>query len=221
MILHHLERSRSHRILWLLEELELPYELKTYTRHPKTMRGSAELRKVHPLGKSPLLEVDGEVFAESGAIVEAILDQVGGRLRPTEPRALHQYRHWLHFAEGTLMTPLLIALITSKMAGPDVPFLIRPVVAKVAATIDAKFTTHELVNNFAFIEAHLANNAWFAGDELSGADIMMSFPIAAGVSRGGLTAASHPNIVAWLEKVEARPAYVKAIEVGGPVVISA
>ncbi len=220
MILHHLERSRSHRILWLLEELELPYELKTYKRHPKTMRGSPELRKVHPLGKSPLLEFDGEVFAESGAIVEAVLDHVGGRLRPTEPEALNQYRHWLHFAEGTLMTPLLIALITSKMGGPDVPFLIRPVVKKVAATIDATFTTNELKNNFAFIESHLANNTWFAGDELSGADIMMSFPIAAGVTRAGIKTDSHPHTQAWFKRVQARPAYQKALQVGGPVLLS-
>jgi glutathione S-transferase len=217
MILHHLERSRSHRILWLLEELALPYELKTYKRDPKTMRASRDLRQIHPLGKSPLLEFDGEVFAESGAIVEAVLDHAGGRLRPTEPKALIQYRHWLHFAEGTLMTPLLIALMTSRMAGPDIPFLVRPIVKKVAAKIDATFTTNELKN----IESHLAENTWFAGNELSGADIMMSFPIAAGVARAGMTTASHPHTLAWFARVEARPAYQTALERGGPVIIGA
>lgn len=221
MILHHLERSRSHRILWLLEELELPYELKTYKRHPKTMRAPRELREVHPLGKSPVIELDGEVIAESGAIVDAVIDHAGGRLRPTDAHALGQYRHWLHFAEGTLMTPLVVALITSKLAGPEVPFFVRPLTSKVASTIDAQFTTKELANNFAFVEAHLAKNEWFAGSALSGADMMMSFPIAAGVARAGLTEQSHPHTRAWFAKVEARPAYQKALDVGGPVVIGA
>ncbi|MFT5683050.1 MAG: glutathione S-transferase [Myxococcota bacterium] len=212
---HHLNRSRSTRILWMLEELELPYTLKVYKRNPKTMRAPPELAEVHPLGRAPVVSVGEQVLAESGAILEHFADS-HPTLRPTDPAALQEYRFWLHYAEGSLMPPLLVRLILNRLRTTKLPFLIKPVAKGIADKIDANFSTPAIQQHFAFIEAHLAENAWFAGDEFTAADIQMSYPVAAGLPRAGLTTPT-PAIAAWLAKIEARPAHQRAIEKGGPV----
>ena len=203
--LHHLEHSRSHRILWLLEELGLPYELVRYARDPQTMAAPPELRRIHPLGKSPVVEDgEGKVLAESGAIVEALLDRhdAEGRFRPPAGTEAHdRYRHWLHFAEGSAMPPLLVKLYLLRLGPAGAPALPR---------IDAGIAAH-----LDHMDAALAEQPFFAGPELSGADIQMSFPVEASVARGGLTPA-RANLWRWLETVRARPAWKRAVEKGGP-----
>lgn len=214
--LHHLNNSRSQRILWLLEELGVNYEIKRYERDPKTMLAPKELRSIHPLGKSPVITDGGHAIAESGAIIEYILDKYGnGRLRPaagTENREL--YNFYLHYAEGSVMSPLLVSLIFAKTTQAPVPIFIRPIAAAIAAGVRAKFINPQLKTHFDFIESELGRREWFAGDSLTGADIQMSFPIEAGAVRFGFH--NRPNLKRFLEKIHARPAYKKALEVGGP-----
>lgn len=216
LIVHHLNNSRSHRILWLLEELELPYEIRHYQRHPKTMRAPDTLKQVHPLGKSPVL-TDGElVLAESGAILEYLLDTYGhGRFRPAPgtPERI-RYNFWLHFAEGSLMPPLLITLIFNmipKRAPGFLRWLFKPLFRKLRAHIvDA-----DLQRAFAYIEAELGQSTWLAGEQLSAADIQMSFPLDAGYHSLGLRDAC-PRIGTLLKRIEERPAYQRALAKGGP-----
>lgn len=216
---HHLERSRSHRVLWMLEELGLPYELVEYRRDPETMRAPAALKKVHPLGKSPVIDVDGVVYAESGAILEQLVDVANGALRPEPGTEAHRrYRFFLHYAEGSLMPPLLVSLITSQLRGKKVPFLVRPIGKAIAAQIDGAFTNAELQSNVAFLEAELASRPFLAGDELSAADVQMSYPVWALLSRSNAPA---PNLRAYHERLKARPAYARAIERGGPIDLGA
>ncbi|MCA9611174.1 MAG: glutathione S-transferase [Sandaracinus sp.] len=212
---HHLERSRSHRVLWLLEELGLPYEVVRYERDPETMRAPEALRKIHPLGKSPVVDVDGVVLAESGAILEELVDLAGGKLRPEAGSEAHRrYRFFLHYAEGSLMPPLLVHLITGQLRTKKIPFLVRPIAKAIAGQIDGAFTNGELASNVAFLEKELASRSFLAGDELSAADVQMSYPVLALLSRSGAPA---PAIRAYVARLEARPAYAKAIEVGGPI----
>lgn len=224
LVVHHLERSRSHRILWLLEELEVPYELREYRRDPNTMRGPASLRAVHPLGKSPVVSIDGKTYAESGAIIEELLDAVGGAkadaLRPSSPEARSRYRFFMHYAEGSLMSPLLVHLITGQLRGDKIPLLIRPVARGIAKKIHANFTKPELSNHARFLEGVLSERPFLTGDALSAADIQMSYPLEAMVSRGALSA-QHPHAMRFLEKLRARPAYQKAVQRGGPVMLGA
>ena len=213
---HHLEMSRSHRVLWLLEELGADFEVVRYERD-RNFRADPALKDVFPLGKAPLVEIDGTVLAESGAIIEGLLDRIGdGRLRP-EPgtESYDWYRFFLHYAEGSLMPPLLVSLILSKMV-EGVPFFLRPVIKAVAGAVNANFTNGEFETHFGFIESHLASHTWFAGDDITAADIQMIYPVAAGPQRAGLTRESHPNIFRWLDAVKERPAYKKALETGGP-----
>ena len=196
---HHLNNSRSQRILWLLEELGLDYEIKSYLRHPETNRAPAELREVHPVGKSPVITDGDRTVMETGAIIEHILDHHGdGRLRPARgTEAETDYLQWLHFAEGSLMLPLLLMLVVGRMgeaAAPAMPFI-----------------QGETELLFGFVESHLAENKWFAGDEMSGADIAMSFPLEAMHSRGALGPAS----AAWVVRMQARDAYRRALVRGG------
>ncbi|MDP3083369.1 MAG: glutathione S-transferase [Rubrivivax sp.] len=215
--LHHLDNSRSQRVLWLLEELGLPYEVKHYKRDPKTMLAPAELRQVHALGKSPVIS-DGDVtVAESGAIVEYLLDaHGGGRLRPPagtpEGRA---FTYWLHFAEGSAMPPLLMKLVFDKVRTAPVPFFIKPVVKGIADKVTKSFIAPNIRRQLDFMEAELATRPWFAGAEFSAADIQMSFPLEAAASRGGLDA-GRPQLLDWLARIHARPAYQRALVVGGP-----
>lgn len=215
LVVHHLDNSRSQRIIWLLEELDLPYTIRQYHRNPTTMRAPRELADVHPLGKAPILTIDDEVHAESGAIVEGVLDRFGeGRLRPQSPGIeLNQFRFFMHYAEGSLMSPLLVRLITDRLASPSVPFFLRPLTKAVGGKIDASFTKGELAKHSKFLEATLASRPWFAGEAFTAADIQMSFPIEAAAARAGFGA--FPAIAEWLTRIHDRPAYKRAIERGG------
>ena len=217
--LHHLERSRSHRVLWLLEELGLEYSIERYQRDPKTMRAPGSLKKIHPLGKAPVLQIDDVVVAESGAIMEHVVETVGeGRLRPELGTEAHRrYRFFLHYAEGSLMPPLLVALITSKIRSAPLPFFIKPITKTIANNVDGSFTNGELESHRAFLESELEGREFLTGDELSAADVQMSYPLEAMESRAGF--ADQPRLRGYLERLRARPAYQRAIEKGGPVML--
>ena len=212
IVLHHLELSRSTRVLWALEELGLPYEIKTYKRD-KNMRADPALKQIHPLGKSPVVVIDGMVLAESAAILEYLVDLGDGALQPQTPGERQDVRYWLHFAEGTLMPTLLMSLIHSK-AIEKVPFVIKPMVKSVVGTIDGIFTHPEILRNMAFVEQTLAERPWLAGENFTAADIQMSYGLQAGVHQapGGQ---HYPNIASYIQRFEARPAYGKAVEIGG------
>ena len=215
LIVHHLENSRSQRVLWLLEELEVPYEVRRYARDPKTMLAPAELRAVHPLGKSPLVEEDGRVLAETGLIVEHLCDHYGaGRLAPapgTEARL--RWSYWLHYAEGSAMPPLLLKLVFGVLPR-RAPALLRPLVARIAAGAQAGFVDPQLTLNMDWWERELAATGWFAGAGFSAADVMMSFPLEAAQARAGLQP-GRPNCADFLRRIHARPAYARALERGG------
>jgi glutathione S-transferase len=205
---HHLENSRSQRILWLLEELELPYEITRYERDPRTMLAPPALKRVHPLGKSPVIEdlsAEGgghRALAETGAIVEYLVEKAEGRLGPPANRdAVLLYRHFLHYAEGSMMPPLLAMLVVRRLG-----LLGRPARAPVQKMLD---------QHLGWLETELAGRPWFAGDAFTAADIMMSFPLEASRHRAGLDA-SRPNLIDWLERIHARPAYGAALKKGGP-----
>jgi glutathione S-transferase len=211
---HHLNNSRSQRVLWLLEELELPYEIVKYERDPKTMLAPPELKKVHPLGKSPVVTDGAATLAESGAILEYLVDTHGkGRMMPARGTAEHNhYRYFMHYAEGSLMPFLLLKLIFGKVK-QDAPFLIRPVARKIADTVSSRFVAPNLATHFAFLDEHLAKHDWFAGSSFTAADIQMSYPVESAVAR---TANISPRLATWVERAKARPAYRRAIERGGP-----
>jgi glutathione S-transferase len=216
--IHHLENSRSQRVLWLLEELGLPYTVKRYERDRQTMLAPPELRAVHPLGKSPVISEGGVTVAESGAIVEYLLDEHDpeGRLRPTvrTPEG-RRFTYWLHFAEGSAMPPLLMKLVFDKVRTAPVPFFIKPVVKGIADKVTKSFIAPNISSQLAFMEAELAQRSWFAGDQFSAADIQMSFPLEAAASRGGLDQ-RYPKLTDFLARIHARPAYQRALEAGGP-----
>jgi glutathione S-transferase len=215
--LHHLEQSRSQRVLWLLEELGLRYELKRYARDPKTMLAPPELTAVHPLGKSPVITEGDITVAESGAILEYLIDSHGdGRLRPPAgTEALRRWRYWMHFAEGSAMPPLLVRLIVQQIRKARLPFFARPVARRIADRIDRGFVEPNLARLFPFLEAELGRGPWFAGDEFSAADIQMSYPVEAAAGRGGLDM-RFARVQDWLARIHARPAYQRAVERGGP-----
>ena len=215
IVVHHLNNSRSQRVLWLLEELGLEYEIKFYQREP-SMRAPASLRAVHPLGKSPVI-TDGEnTIAETGAIVEYLVDGYGkGRLiPPPDTKARLQYTYWLHYAEGSLMPPLLMGLIAGRIAGPQVPWFVRPVAKRISATLRDTYIAPSLKLHFDFIEDELRSRAYFTGDEFTAADVMMSFPLEAASVRAGLDQ-SRPKTWDWLQRIHARPSYQRALEKGG------
>ena len=205
---HHLENSRSQRILWLLEELGLDYEVVRYARDPGTMLAPPELRRIHPLGKSPLIEDDDEPgggprpVAETGAIVDYLVEKAEGRLGPPANRdSVLRYRHFLHYAEGSLMPPLLVLLVVNRLGVLGRPAK-KPILAMIGRHLD-------------WLESELAARDWFAGDEFTAADIMMSFPLEAARHRAGL-GPDHPQLIDWLERIHARPAYAEALKRGGP-----
>lgn len=212
IVLHHLELSRSTRVLWALEELGLDYELKTYKRD-KNFRADPALKKVHPLGKSPVVVVDGMALAESAAILEYLVDMGEGALRPQTPEERQKVRYWLHFAEGTLMPTLLMSLVHNT-AIQKVPFIIRPLVKGILGTVDGAFTNPEIVRNMGFVEQTLSTQPWLAGERFTAADIQMSYGLQAGIRRAP-EGQSYPNIQAYIQRFEARPAYKEAVELGG------
>jgi len=217
IVIHHLNNSRSQRILWLLEELGIEYDIKRYERDAKTMLAPPELRRVHPLGKSPVL-VEGDVtVAESGALIEYVLDKHGNdRLRPAAgtPERL-RFTYWLHYAEGSAMPPLLLALIFGRIPRSPMPFFAKPIAKAISSKALSTFIEPQLKLHMDFQEGELAKSMWFAGPDFTAADIQMSFAVEAARARGGLNA-SRPNLMAYLERIHARPAYQRALEKGGP-----
>ncbi len=214
---HHLNNSRSQRILWLLEELGLDYEIKLYQRDPETMLAPDSLLDVHPLGKSPVVTDQGNTLAESGAIIEYLVDCYDdGKLKPPSgtPQAL-RYTYFLHYAEGSAMPPMLLKLIFDRLSGPGMPLLLRPVAGLIAAGVKGKYIAPQIKRHLDFLESELENTGWFAGDELTAADIQMSFPLEAAASRGGLDGA-RPRLMDFLQRIHDRPAYQAALERGGP-----
>jgi len=216
IVVHHLNNSRSQRVLWLLEELGLDYEIRKYQRDAKTMLAPPELRAVHPLGKSPVIEDAGQTLAESGAIVEYLAERYGdGQLVPAAgtPERL-RYRYWMHFAEGTAQPPLLLKLLFDRIETAPMPFFVRPVARTIAKRAKGGYVQPNIDRNLDFMEGELASREWFAGERFSAADVQMSFPLEAARMRGGLDA-KRPRLMAWLERIHARPAYRRAIERGG------
>jgi glutathione S-transferase len=215
IVVHHLNNSRSQRVLWLLEELGLPYEVKRYERDAKTMLAPPELRAIHPLGKSPVITDGGKTIAETGAIIEYVIETYGqGRLVPPAgtPERL-RWTYWLHYAEGSAMTPLLLKLVFTALPA-RAPGLLKGLVKSIAAKAQSGFVDPQLKSHIDYWDAELAKSAWFAGPDFTAADIMMSFPLEAGAARAG--AASRPHVKAFLDRIHARPAYRKALERGGP-----
>ncbi|OOG51307.1 glutathione S-transferase [Rhodanobacter sp. C01] len=216
IVVHHLNNSRSQRILWLLEELGVPYEIKRYQRDPKTMLAPPELRAVHPLGKSPVI-TDGELtLAESGAIIEYLADGYGaGTLIPAHgtPERL-RCNYWLHYAEGSAMPPLLLKLVFRRVETTPVPFFVKPVAKGIAHKVQDSFINPQLKLHLDYLEGELGKSEWFAGNTFSAADIQLSFPLEAFAARGGLDA-SYPRLTAFLQHIHARPAYQRALQHGG------
>jgi glutathione S-transferase len=213
---HHLNNSRSQRILWLLEELGLPYEIRSYTRDRETLLAPPELLAIHPLGKSPVITEEGAVVAESGAIIEYVLERHGaGRLVPppgTTERL--RYTYWLHFAEGTAMPTLVQRLIFNRIERGPLPFFARPIARGIARRVSSLYIEPNLERQIAYMEAELGAHEWFAGSEFTAADIQMGFPVEAARARAGLDE-RRPNLLRFLERIRARPAYQRALERGG------
>ena len=227
LTLHHLETSRSHRILWLLEELGVPYELRRYQRDPATRLAPPELKKIHPLGKSPVL-TDGElVVAESGAILEYLAECYGAQapaelahLEPARGTPAHrQCRFWMHYAEGSLMNWLVMQLVFGSIPRQPMPFFVRPVARALCVGVQQKLIQPNVQAALAFMENHLAQHRWFAGEHLSLADFQMSFAVEAALARG-TAASAWPHLQAYLQRIQARPAYQRALEKGGPVLMA-
>ena len=216
IVVHHLNNSRSQRILWMLEELGVPYEVKRYERDPVTMQAPQSLKEVHPLGKSPVI-TDGELtLAESGAIIEYLARYGKEDMIPPVDTAAHQdCKFWLHYAEGSLMPPLLLRLVFEKMKSNPMPFFIKPVAKMLADKTNQVFIGPQIRNNLRFVNDHLADREWLLGDSLSAADIQMSFPLEASVARG-IAGSTYPNIQAYVKRYQSRPAYRRALAVGGP-----
>ena len=197
---HHLDNSRSQRILWCLEEIGTPYEIVSYKRDPKTLRAPGGLRRIHPLGKAPILEEDGKVFAESGVIIEYLVARHGPQFAPTAGNDGYcRYRYWMHYAEGSLMPQLLLKLVADKLG--LLAFPIRKMVGR------------EVALHLDHLEAEAGKYRWIAGDDLTAADFMMSYPLEAATHRAGL-GPSRPNLWRLLTQIHERPAYRRALERG-------
>jgi glutathione S-transferase len=217
IVVHHLNNSRSQRVLWLLEELGLDYRIERYQRDPKTMLAPPELRRVHPLGKSPVITDGALTIAESGAIVEYLIERHGGgRLVPaagTDERL--RYRYWMHYAEGSAMPPLLLQLVFNGIERAPMPFFVKPIAKAISARVKASFIEPQLRQHLDFQEAELQRSLWFAGAEFTAADIQMSFPVEAAAMRTAM-GAQRPRLSEFLQRIHARPAYRQALDKGGP-----
>ncbi|VXB26422.1 Glutathione S-transferase [Burkholderia sp. 8Y] len=183
LTVHHLNHSRSQRVLWMLEELGVPYEIERYARDPQTMLAPPALRAVHPLGKSPVV-TDGEMtIAESGAIIDYLVERYGeGRFAPPHGASAERvrYNYWMHYAEGSAMPPLLLKLVASRIGKAKMPFFAKPIARRIGETLQRSFIDPQLKLHFGFIESELARTPWFAGETFSAADVQMSFPLEAG-----------------------------------------
>jgi len=215
LTVHHLENSRSQRVLWLLEELGVDYEVRRYQRNPSTSLAPPELLDVHPLGKSPVITDGDDVVAETGAIIEYLIDTYGqGKLVPSDPIDVRAYRYWMHAAEGSVMPLLVMTLVFNKIETAPMPFFIRPVAKGIAGKVKGSFINPSLDRALDHMERSLAATGWFAGPAMTAADIMMSFPVEAAAARSGLDA--YPNMQDFLKRIHALPTYQKALERGGP-----
>ena len=230
LTVHHLETSRSQRILWLLEELGLSYELKVYKRHPVTKLAPPELKKVHPLGKSPVVTDEGLAVAESAPILEYIVERHGGGQGAGAAELAHlvpergtpeafQMRFWMHFAEGSLMNWAVMKLVFMTIPTQPMPFFVRPIARELCKRVQKQLIDPNVNTALAFIEDHLGRHTWFAGEQISLADFQMSFAVSALLSRSD-AASKHPNLVAYGKRMEGRPAYQRALAKGGPVVMA-
>ena len=222
IIVHHLNNSRSQRVLWLLEELGVDYEIKRYQRDPKTMLAPASLREVHPLGKSPVITDGPLTLAESGAIIEYLVDRYGAERfapLPGTPERL-RYTYWLHYAEGSAMPPLLLQLVFDRIERGPMPFFVRPIVRMIASRTRRAFIEPQIKRHLDYLEEEIGKTSWFAGSAFTAADIQMSFPLEAAAARAGLNA-SRPKLLNFLERIHARPAYVRALERGGTYALGA
>ena len=227
LTVHHLETSRSQRVLWLLEELGVPYALKLYKRDPLTKLAPPELKAVHPLGKSPVITDGDETIAESGAILEYLVERYGaqaqGDLAGLQPAPgtpeYRESRFWMHYAEGSLMNWLVMKLVFMTIPTQPMPFFVRPIARQLCAKVQAKLIDPNLATALAFMEAHLGTHAWFTGDQISMADFQMSFAVEAALARGA-DANQFPKLAAFRARMVARPAYQRALAKGGPVVMS-
>ena len=217
LTIHHLENSRSQRILWLLEELGVEYQIKRYQRDKTTNLAPPELFKVHPLGKSPVITDGDQLVAESGLIVEYLVEKYGnGRLAPAVGTPQHlQYRYWLHYAEGSFMPLMILTLILGKMETAPMPFFAKPIARKLASKARDAYSGPNVIRNLQYLEDTLQKSTWFCGDEMTGADIMMSFPVEAAAQRVDL-GGKYPALKGFLDRIKALPAYQRAIEKGGP-----
>ncbi|HYB99932.1 MAG TPA: glutathione S-transferase [Candidatus Limnocylindrales bacterium] len=216
IVVHHLNNSRSQRVLWLLEELDVAYEVRRYERDAQTMLAPPSLKAVHPLGKSPVITDGPNTVAESGAIIEYIVERYGnGRLIPPPgtPQRL-RYTYWLHYAEGSAMPPLLLSLVFSRVKEAPMPFFVKPVARGIADRVMSQFVGPQLDLHLGYMDDELAERAWFAGEEFTAADVQMSFPIEAAAARA--SAAAYPRLQAFLDRIHARPAYQRALAKGGP-----
>jgi glutathione S-transferase len=217
IVVHHLNNSRSQRVLWLLEELGLEYEIKRYPRDPKTLLAPPELREVHPLGKSPVIVDGGITLAESGAILEFLTERYGdGRFVPAAgtPERL-RYSYWMHYAEGSAMPPLLLKIVFDRIESGPMPFFVRPIARGIARTVKASYVEPQIERHLDFLEGELGKHPWFAGEGFTTADIQMSYPVKAAAARGGLDA-RRPRLMDFLERIQARPAFRRASARGGP-----
>jgi len=215
IIVHHLNNSRSQRILWMLEELAIDYEVKHYQRDKQTQLAPKELFDVHPLGKSPVITDGNITVAESGAIIEYLIGAYGKQMAPRKGTAAYrEYIYWLHFSEGSLMPQLLLKLIFDKIKEAPMPFFIKPIAKGIANKVLSGYVSPNIKNNRDFIEDHLSKNEWFAGKIMTGADIQMSFPLEASMARTSMDECPHTK--KYIDKIHALPAYKKALKVGGP-----
>ncbi len=214
VVVHHLQDSRSQRILWLLEELNIEYRVKRYERDPKTALAPESLRKVHALGKSPVITDQGQTYAESAVIIEYLARTYGeGRWAPDlDAEDYWHFAYWMHYAEASLMPPLLLKLVFNKLR--EGPFLLRPILRKVADEVDNAFINQQIATHFNYVDRFLAEHEWFAGDAISAADIQMSFPLEAAVARETIGEA-YPAIIAYVQRIQARDAYKAALKRGG------
>ncbi len=227
LTVHHLDTSRSQRILWLLEELGVPYELRLYQRDPQTRLAPPELKRVHPLGKSPVITDGDTVVAESGAIIEYLVERYGNQapaelahLEPLRGTAEHrQCRFWMHYAEGSLMNWLVMKLVFDTIPRQPMPFFVRPIARALCGKVQHKLIAPNVQTALVFMNEHLASHPWFAGEHLTMADFQMSFAVEAALARSGNEAA-WPHLLAYRQRMHARPAYQRALDKGGPVVMS-
>jgi glutathione S-transferase len=227
LTVHHLETSRSQRILWLLEELGVPYELKVYRRNKDTRLAPPELKAIHPLGKSPVITDNGETIAESAAIIEYLVEKYGdlgrGEVAQLEPvrgsAAYRQCRYWMHYAEGSLMNWLVMKLVFSSLPKRPMPFFAKPIARAMCDKVQQQLIDPNLQNSLQFIEGHLAKNTWFAGQDLTMADFQMSFAVEALLSRSA-AGGEYPHLAAYHHRMRERPAYQRAEAKGGPTLMA-